>query len=194
MLCINPNTWVIISPLHWSLQRCGHVVDIYCLGLRWGGWRSFSVGFTSLEKQVVPDNSCWNQPEWSYHTCALNFYSPWASRRLSTPVVSSTVTTMGIQVRSAIVTPPWMSQYSWVIVDPHSHHYFSHHLQNVKSCLGFQGRLFLSTTSAQTDTLHCLEFHGPQKMCLMDFKDSLSVFQWCVNETSSKILHWNEMD
>lgn len=41
-----------------------------------GGWLPFSVGLGSLEKQVVPDNICWMQQEWSFNTCTLNSPSP----------------------------------------------------------------------------------------------------------------------
>lgn len=75
-LCLNPNTGVILSLLHWSPQQAGHMANIHRWGLCLGGWRPFSVGLGSLEKQVVPENSCWMQQEWSFHTCALNSPSP----------------------------------------------------------------------------------------------------------------------
>lgn len=52
------------------------------------GWRRYSVGLGSLEKQVVPENRCWLQQESSSHTCVLN------SRSLSPRTASTHTNTL----------------------------------------------------------------------------------------------------
>ena len=56
-------------------------------GVTPGGWRPFCVGLGSLEKQVVLENSCWMQQEWSVLTHTLNYLLPILTSLLCTPVV-----------------------------------------------------------------------------------------------------------